>query len=312
MAARRYSMVGFKDMSPVMRVLRLFLGGTFLYAGIYKALDVTFLDPTSSGYIGEQLKAFATSSPISFLLTPMIDHASIIGWTTMLAEFAIGIAVLAGLWMFPAAIGGALLSLTLWLSSSWNVQPYFLASDPAYLAMWIAFIAGVWPKQGVARELGSLVERRRLLQAGMIGAVSVAGAVGLQRFAAANQPAPEPSATPSATASETATQSTKKVSGKKVATLSELPKGSGKKVRQRNGESAYVIHLTNDKIVAYSAVCTHQGCTVNYVQSKKELDCPCHGARFDATNDAKVIAGPAPRPLKKLKVAVSGNDIYLV
>ena len=35
------------------------------------------------------------------------------------------------------------------------------------------------------------------------------------------------------------------------------------------------------------------------------------GARFDATNNAKVVGGPAPRPLKKLSVTVSGNDIYL-
>lgn len=296
-------------MSPALRILRIVLGGTFLYAGVYKALDATFLDPSSSGYIGEQLKAFADSSPISFMLTPMIDHASIMGWTTMLAEFAIGIAVLIGVWLFPAAMGGAALSLILWLSSSWNVRPYFLASDPAYFAMWVAFIAGIWPKQGAVREIGThLTNRRHLLQAAFVGGLSVAGAVLLKPFASGGDTGATPAATPSP--SET-TSTSGKPSGKKVATVAELPIGKSKQVKTRGGELAYVVHLANDSFVAYSAVCTHQGCTVGYSESNKEFDCPCHGARFDARDNAKVIGGPAPRPLKKLTVTVSGNDIYL-
>ena len=301
--------VSFKSISPAMRILRVVLGGTFLYAGVYKALDATFLDPSSSGYIGEQLKAFADSSPISFMLTPMIDHASIMGWTTMLAEFAIGIAVLIGVWLFPAAMGGAALSLILWLSSSWNVRPYFLASDPAYFAMWVAFIAGIWPKQGAVREIGThLTNRRHLLQAAFVGGLSVAGAVLLKPFASGGDTGATPAATPSP--SET-TSTSGKPSGKKVATVAELPIGKSKQVKTRGGELAYVVHLANDSFVAYSAVCTHQGCTVGYSESNKEFDCPCHGARFDARDNAKVIGGPAPRPLKQLTVTVSGNDIYL-
>ena len=107
------------------------------------------------------------------------------------------------------------------------------------------------------------------------------------------------------------TSTSGKPSGKKVATVAELPIGKSKQVKTRGGELAYVVHLANDSFVAYSAVCTHQGCTVGYSESNKEFDCPCHGARFDARDNAKVIGGPAPRPLKKLTVTVSGNDIYL-
>jgi cytochrome b6-f complex iron-sulfur subunit len=59
--------------------------------------------------------------------------------------------------------------------------------------------------------------------------------------------------------------------------------------------------------VAYSAVCTHQGCTVAYQGG--ELACPCHGSVFDPANGAAVVAGPAPRPLPEIPVKVEGGEV---
>ena len=108
--------------------MRLWLGATWIYAGWDKASDPGFLTAGSPTFIGSQLAAYAQNSPIDFLLNKMVEHATQVGIFVMLSEFAVGFATL--LWIAPtwAAFGGFLTSLTLWLSSTWNIQPYFLAS----------------------------------------------------------------------------------------------------------------------------------------------------------------------------------------
>ncbi|WP_106813728.1 cytochrome bc1 complex Rieske iron-sulfur subunit [Microbacterium timonense] len=65
-------------------------------------------------------------------------------------------------------------------------------------------------------------------------------------------------------------------------------------------------------IVAYSKVCTHVGCPVAlYEQQTHHLLCPCHQSQFDVTDHAKVIFGPAARPLPQLPITVD-DEGYLV
>ncbi|WP_353114129.1 Rieske 2Fe-2S domain-containing protein [Microbacterium sp.] len=65
-------------------------------------------------------------------------------------------------------------------------------------------------------------------------------------------------------------------------------------------------------IVAYSKVCTHVGCPVAlYEQQTHHLLCPCHQSQFDVTEHAKVIFGPAARPLPQLPIAVD-DEGYLI
>jgi rieske iron-sulfur protein len=62
--------------------------------------------------------------------------------------------------------------------------------------------------------------------------------------------------------------------------------------------------------VAYSAVCTHQGCAVN--MWSKDLDafvCSCHGSVYDPRNGAEVLAGPAPRPLPSLALKLADGAV---
>jgi ubiquinol-cytochrome c reductase iron-sulfur subunit len=63
--------------------------------------------------------------------------------------------------------------------------------------------------------------------------------------------------------------------------------------------------------VAYSKICTHAGCPISlYEQQTHNLLCPCHQSTFDMANDAKVIFGPAARPLPQLRIAAD-QDGYL-
>lgn len=67
-----------------------------------------------------------------------------------------------------------------------------------------------------------------------------------------------------------------------------------------------------DGIVAYSKVCTHVGCPVAlYEQHTHHLLCPCHQSQFDVTDEAKVVFGPASRPLPQLPITVD-DEGYLI
>ena len=77
-----------------------------------------------------------------------------------------------------------------------------------------------------------------------------------------------------------------------------------------DGLPGYLMQPAGGTYVAYSAICTHEGCIVDFTQGVG-FSCPCHGARFDA-NSGQPTAGPARRQLEKINVAVNGNDIVAV
>jgi rieske iron-sulfur protein len=63
-----------------------------------------------------------------------------------------------------------------------------------------------------------------------------------------------------------------------------------------------------DGLVAYSAICTHLGCSViATLNSDGHIACPCHGSQFDPANGAAVVHGPAGRPLPSLPIALDPN-----
>jgi Rieske Fe-S protein len=94
--------------------------------------------------------------------------------------------------------------------------------------------------------------------------------------------------------------------GQAIASTSEVAPGSAVKFKD-SGSPAVLVHLQSGDFVAYSAVCTHQGCTVAYKNG--QLACPCHGSVFDPANGAQVVAGPAPRPLPEIPVEVRGGEV---
>ncbi len=94
--------------------------------------------------------------------------------------------------------------------------------------------------------------------------------------------------------------------GQAIARTSEVAPGSALKFKD-SGQPAVLVHLQSGDFVAYSAVCTHQRCTVAYRNG--QLACPCHGSVFDAENGAEVVNGPAQLPLPEIPVEVRGGEV---
>ena len=78
---------------------------------------------------------------------------------------------------------------------------------------------------------------------------------------------------------------------------------------EETSQQAILVHLESGDFRAYSAICTHRACTVNY-SSSGELACPCHGSVFDSANGAAVIEGPAKRPLPEIPVEVRNGEVF--
>ena len=94
--------------------------------------------------------------------------------------------------------------------------------------------------------------------------------------------------------------------GNELGSASDIPVGGGKVFAE---QQIVVTQPTKGDFVAFSAVCTHQGCTVNQISDGKII-CPCHGSMF-SIEDGSVVGGPAQSPLPKENLAVQGGEIEL-
>jgi Rieske Fe-S protein len=98
-----------------------------------------------------------------------------------------------------------------------------------------------------------------------------------------------------------------------LASAGSIPEGQSLSLDDPTLGPLMLIHLTSGQFVAFSAICTHAGCTVQFNPSAQDIACPCHGAVYDPYNNAQVIAGPAPYPLQKIPIRYdqSTGNIYL-
>jgi cytochrome b6-f complex iron-sulfur subunit len=90
--------------------------------------------------------------------------------------------------------------------------------------------------------------------------------------------------------------------------LKNLPAGTAREFIDGQGKKALLVN-NGQEIKAFSKICTHLGCEVEWHAEKKEFYCPCHEGFFDA--NGKVLAGPPPRPLDEYKVTVKDDNIFV-
>ncbi len=326
--------------------LRLFLGVTFVYAGVQKLSDPGFLHPGAPTYIGTQLHQFAHGTPGGFILRAFaFPDPKLAGVAVAVVEIAVGLLTLAGFLTRPAALVGLCLNLLLFLTNSWNTYPYFLGSDIVFVFAWLPLVLAGAAGQpsldrylaeqrarppGLARGLlpvtGTGAITRRGLVARGLGATAlvtgvIAGLAALSKGSYRGTPQAKTLGTGRAGTGTGHTSSGSAGSSTGKAGNGRLPAGArdlGPANRLPAGQAAYyrdpstggpdiLVRDSQGALAAHSAICTHAGCTVQY--SGGQLVCPCHGSLFNAATGA-VIQGPAVAPLPARRVIERGGQIY--
>ncbi|MGZ5415691.1 MAG: Rieske (2Fe-2S) protein [Nocardioides sp.] len=147
------------------------------------------------------------------------------------------------------------------------------------------------------------VSRRKVLLAG------TGTALGVGLLASCGD---DPEATPTAGSSSTTPAESSSSSdsgtggGKALAKVSDIPVGGAVAAESSDGKPIIVSQPTDGEVVAFSAICTHKGCTV--APADKILACPCHGSTYDLATGENT-GGPAPKPLTEIAVTIDGDDV---
>lgn len=379
--------------------LRAFLAVTFTYAGLQKLANPGYLDPHSPTSVSHQMGLLRHSSPIGPLLGLSTHAPTLVGLLIAFGELAVGLGTLLGLWARVAAGGGVLLSLTFFLTVSWNTSPYYYGADIVFVFAWLVMLAfgsgGVlsadaWLRNQARRDLQlgpeaatvtvpvprlrhlcargqkcglasdgqctrlagcpvfpvhealpaglrADLDRRTLVAGGIaataVGIVAILGGAltavlgrvigGTTRRTAtaagptsrtpgsAGQAAPTmpPPTTPTPTESSGPRMTTTAPAGSGIAAVSAVPVGDAVSfVNPADGNPAWAVHPSGNTFVAFSAICTHAGCPVQYDRSSLEFTCPCHGGIYDART-GNVLQGPPPSPLPAIAVHVVNGEI---
>lgn len=143
--------------------------------------------------------------------------------------------------------------------------------------------------------------------------IGIAGAIGVGGLLAAcggsDETSPPASPATSSSSSESAPPSPEPSTpaggaGEVLVKTADVEVGGGVVVKEKK---IVVTQPTSGDFKAFTAVCTHQGCLVGTVSSGT-ISCPCHGSQYSAENGS-VTGGPAPSPLKAVKVAVEGDSV---
>jgi len=321
--------------------LRLFLGATFLFAGIQKLANPDFFRSSSPSSIHAQMVGASRSSPIHGLVSHLVPIASTVGVLISIGEIAIGLGVLVGLWTRVAAVAGMALSFGLFLTVSYHASPYFTGSDIVFFFAWTPFAVGgaagapaldTWLRRPAAAPADhGGVARRTVLSHGAMaglaaGAVVVTGGLAALVGRLAGGTAASASgihtltgpgsttttATGPATGGGSTTPTAPLPSGTAIGPASSVPVGgSANFTDPSSGDPALVIQRAADEFVAFDAICPHAGCTVAYQQSANIIACPCHGSTFDPRT-GNVRNGPATSGLTTIKVTKASNgNLYV-
>jgi thiosulfate dehydrogenase [quinone] large subunit len=323
--------------------LRLFLGVTFVYAGLQKLANPAFLTGSGPISIHAQLAGAMRTSPIHSVLAGLIHISTVVGVVIAVGELAVGLGTLVGLWSRVAAAGGMAISVGLLLTVSFHSSPYFTGSDIVFFFAWTPLLlagAGGAPALDTwfltrtvpdRRATTATMSRRQLVSkgaaAGGVAAIAIlaggvttllgrliggsdsspAGAAfGSGTTTPTTSPPPTTAPVPASTSATTAPAGSIPP-GKKLGSASVVPVGGSATFDDpATGDPGLVIQGTAGHFVAFDAVCPHAGCTVAYQRGAKVIACPCHGSEFNAqTGD--VETGPASQNLRLIPVQL-GTD----
>ena len=175
------------------------------------------------------------------------------------------------------------------------------------------------PDRTITAEAPTDVNRRTVLRAAGVGGAGVAGVAALAACGGSTTPttpaASSTTASASATSSATSSGSS---SGSATSSGSAAPSGTPVKTADVpvgggviNASALFVVTQPSaGQFKAFSAVCTHMGCTVTKIVDGM-IDCPCHQSQFDITTGTPTAASQAKSPLPGKTATVSGDSVYV-
>ncbi len=181
-------------------------------------------------------------------------------------------------------------------------KPFTITSRPALIKLEVAPRKPQSQKTGISRR-----HTLRLLVAGggaaaAIAAVAVFGSRYLQLN---NAPTSTTGAVTGTTPPATGSSTPAAQQGRVLARTSDIPLNSDKQFALAGSNNpGLLIHLPDNRFVAFDSTCTHAGCAVSYNPQDKLLQCPCHGAVYDPARNAAVVQGPAQSPLTSISITV--------
>jgi cytochrome b6-f complex iron-sulfur subunit len=91
--------------------------------------------------------------------------------------------------------------------------------------------------------------------------------------------------------------------------LTDIPAGTGMVVAM--GSKPVIVTNTEAGVTAFSAVCTHLGCIVDFDSTLRQIVCPCHDGHFNASTGV-VVSGPPPRPLAPVATVIEADQVFLL
>jgi thiosulfate dehydrogenase (quinone) large subunit len=330
-------------------VLRAFLGVTFTFAGLQKLANPNFFSSTAAGSFQQQLRGSILTSPLHHLLTPALHAATPVALLISFGEIAVGLGTLAGLFGRVAASGGLLLSLSFFLTVSYNDNPYYYGPDIVFLFAWTPFVlagSGAWSLDALFAQRADKARRtvaaatrgnrasqlrvdelerrmflKKLSAAGVLGLAGLVtgglvAAIGRLAGGSHQSEVTGPigrggatSSTPSGSATTTTTTaaSSPTPKGTRIGPASDVPLGGAASFTDpAQGVPALVVQVQRGDFRAFSAICPHAGCEVQFDQQNRLFICPCHGSVFNGTSGA-VERGPAATGLSRIPVVLGAN-----
>jgi Rieske Fe-S protein len=157
------------------------------------------------------------------------------------------------------------------------------------------------------------LSRRSVLVIGAAGASTAALAACSKAKSTDNTPSSAGSTTRAASSTSTsASTSPSAVGGSSsggahaLAKLADIPIGGAISAKDAGGSDIIITRPTDTTVAAFTAICTHMGCTVK--PGSQTFVCPCHGSTYDAKTGDR-ISGPARGGLAKINVKVSGQNV---
>jgi thiosulfate dehydrogenase [quinone] large subunit len=356
------------------------LGVTFVFAGLQKLANPNFFSATAPGSFEQQLRGSIITSPLHHLLGAALHAPVLVAVLISLGEIAVGLGTLLGLFGRVAAAGGALLSLSFFLTVSFRDNPYYYGPDIVFLFAWTPFLLGgsgacsldgIYARRAaqslaalarpvpagaptrrqflVTRQWELAIERWIFLQkttaagvaavsgiaigaltsafgrllhtaqrSGTVGSIAAgtttstsagAGSAGVTTTtgsAGTTTGSPGPTAVSSTTPTTTIgpPAATTVPRGTRVGPAADVPVGGAASFTDPAQQvPALVVQLKKGEFRAFSAICPHAGCQVQFDGSNDLFVCPCHGSTFNAATGA-VLQGPAATGLSPIPVAL--------